>query len=192
MSEPAMKWNGGEGDAAKSAASVIPKFLQNADMRPSSLSYIEPHEVVEAIKQVDENWLAASKGKPLKFRPAGYKILIRLYVRPELLRTITAVDGTTYELKLPESVTAEDKFISCTGLVLRMGEQCYTGTLRDGSLRYPNGPWCKIGDWICVDRYAGKRVTINGVACMIINDDSVDGVIDEPSDIQAGHVEYKS
>ena len=28
--------------------------------------------------------------------------------------------------------------------------------------RYPEGPWCKKGDWVIFARYAGSRIQIDG------------------------------
>lgn len=157
----------------------------------SKLSFIEPHETDEAKRLVREAFKVASKGKPLNFRTAGYKILVKIHIRPEELKEITTENGEKVTLYLPDTARAEDKFNSCAGLVLDMGEQAYTGTNRDGTPKYPNGPWAKIGDFCVFDRYAGKRITLCGVACMILNDDQIDGVIDEPGDIDAGHMDYK-
>ena len=161
------------------------------DTRPSKLSFIEPHEVADAEKVVNDAFMMASKGKPLKFRVAGYKMLVKIHVRPEELREITDAEGKKVTLYLPDMARAEDKFNSCSGLVLDVGDQAYTGVNRDGSPRYPNGPWCRRGDLVVFNRTAGSRVTICGVACMILNDDQIDGVIDEPGDIEAGHMDFK-
>lgn len=187
MNQTAPVWNNGHGDAAKSAAAILPV----PDFRPSKLSFIEPHEVTEAQDFINGEWLKASKGKPLSFRVAGYKLLVKIHIRPEEMKTGIDAEGKPYTIYAPDSVRAEDKFHSCAGLVVAMGEQAYTGTLRDGSPRYPNGPWARCGDFVVFDRYAGKRLTINGVACMVINDDAIDGVVADPSDIEAGHSEHR-
>ncbi len=161
------------------------------DRRPSPCSFIEVHEIDEAIKVVNAAWLDASKGAPLKFRVAGPKLLVKLHVRDTELKTITTVDGDKVKFLLPDSVRAEDKFHSASGLVIDIGTTAYTGTLRDGSERFPDGPLCRRGDFVVLDRYGGKRVTINGVACMIIYDENIDGPIEDPSDIESGHSEHR-
>lgn len=195
MNTPAFKspWNNGEGDAGRSAAAAMPLVLSQSTVAPSSkLSFIEDHEVDEAKRVVEQAWLAASKGKPLNFRVAGYKLLVKIYIRPEELKTITnPTTGEQTTLYLPDMARAEDKFNSCAGLVLQVGDMAYTGNRPDGTPRYPNGPWTRVGDWCCFSRYGGKRVTINGVACMILNDDAIDGVLTDPADIETGHAEYR-
>ena len=46
--------------------------------------------------------------------------------------------------------------------------------------RFPNGPWCKEGDWIVMRAYSGTRLRIHGKEFRIINDDSVEAVVDDP------------
>jgi co-chaperonin GroES (HSP10) len=49
--------------------------------------------------------------------------------------------------------------------------------------RFPSGPWCKEGDFIITRAYSGTRVKIHGTEWRIINDDSVDGVVEDPRGI---------
>lgn len=169
-----------------------PMGKRYVDRRPSLTSFIEDHEIDEAIQVVHDAWLDASNGKPLTFRVAGPKLLVKIHVRPEELRVFTdPKTGEVSKLYLPDTVRAEDKFHSCTGLVIDIGSAAYTGTLRDGSQRFPDGPMCRRGDWVSFDRYAGKRTTVNGVACMIIYDEGIDGTVIDPTDIESGHSEHR-
>ena len=59
--------------------------------------------------------------------------------------------------------------------VVRMGDMCY----KDES-RFPTGPWCKEGDFILTRAYAGTRFKIHGREFRIINDDTVEGVVQDP------------
>jgi len=49
--------------------------------------------------------------------------------------------------------------------------------------RFPNGPWCKEGDFILTRPHAGSRVKIHGREFRIINDDSVEAVVEDPRGI---------
>lgn len=49
--------------------------------------------------------------------------------------------------------------------------------------RFPSGPWCKEGDFILTRPHAGSRVKIHGREFRIINDDSVEAVIEDPRGI---------
>ena len=64
------------------------------------------------------------------------------------------------------------------GNVLAMGPDCYND--KD---RYPEGPWCKKGDWVIFARYAGSRIQIDGGEVRLLNDDEVLAKIDNPEDI---------
>jgi len=59
--------------------------------------------------------------------------------------------------------------------VLKVGDLCY----QDAS-RFPTGAWCKEGDFVLTRAYAGTRFKIHGREFRIINDDTVEGVVDDP------------
>jgi co-chaperonin GroES (HSP10) len=50
--------------------------------------------------------------------------------------------------------------------------------------RFPSGPSCKEGDYIIVRPNSGTRMKIHGVEFRIINDDSVEGTVEDPRAIQ--------
>ena len=54
--------------------------------------------------------------------------------------------------------------------------------------RYPDGPWCKEGDWVIITRYAGSRVKIDGGELRIINEDEILAVVDDPRDILPANI----
>lgn len=49
--------------------------------------------------------------------------------------------------------------------------------------RFPSGPACKEGDFIIVRPNTGTRMKIHGVEMRIINDDSVEAVVQDPRSI---------
>jgi len=58
----------------------------------------------------------------------------------------------------------------------------------DGSVellkeKFPEGPWCKKGDWIIFARYAGSRIKIDGGEIRLLNDDEVLATVERPEDI---------
>tara|TARA_R110000772_G_scaffold34106_1_gene82948 strand:- start:3715 stop:4125 length:411 start_codon:yes stop_codon:yes gene_type:complete len=59
--------------------------------------------------------------------------------------------------------------------VIKLGDMCYKD-----EARFPTGPWCKEGDFILTRAYAGTRIKIHGKEFRILNDDSVEGVVDDP------------
>ena len=79
---------------------------------------------------------------------------------------------------ITESVLERQQVASQTGLVLAMGPQCYTDRER-----YPNGPWCKKGDWVVFARYAGSRIQIEGGEVRLLNEDEILATVKDPKDI---------
>jgi co-chaperonin GroES (HSP10) len=78
--------------------------------------------------------------------------------------------------------TVKDEATLTTVLfVVAMGPDCYT----DAS-RFPSGPYCKEGDFVLVRPHSGSRVTIHDRAFRLINDDSVEGVVQDPRGITRG------
>ena len=63
--------------------------------------------------------------------------------------------------------------------VVKMGPDAYA----DAS-RFPNGPSCKVGDFVLVRPNTGSRLKIHGTEFRIINDDSVEAVVQDPRAIQ--------
>ena len=59
--------------------------------------------------------------------------------------------------------------------VMKLGDMCYLD--KD---RFPTGPWCKEGDFIIARAYSGTRIKIHGQEFRIINDDTVEAVVDDP------------
>jgi len=65
--------------------------------------------------------------------------------------------------------------------VMKMGPDCYKDPLR-----FPSGPSCKLGDFVLVRPNTGTRLKIHGTEFRIINDDSVEAVVQDPRCIQKG------
>jgi len=66
---------------------------------------------------------------------------------------------------------------STCGNVLAMGSQTYDKE------KFPEGPWCKVGDWVVFARYAGSRIKIQGGEVRLLNDDEILATIKDPEDI---------
>ena len=50
--------------------------------------------------------------------------------------------------------------------------------------RFPSGPSCAVGDFVIVRPNTGTRMKIHGTEWRIINDDSVEAVVEDPRGIQ--------
>lgn len=102
--------------------------------------------------------------------PTGYKILIAL---PE-------VDEKTEGgiIKAQETMHLEEVG-SIVGFVMKLGPDAY-----EDKKKFPNGPYCKAGDFVLMRSYSGTRFSIHGKEFRLINDDSVEAVIDDPRGIR--------
>ena len=111
---------------------------------------------------------AEQKAKQLP-DPSGYRILCALPdIESKYDSGIVKADITMHHEELLTTVL----------FVLKMGPDCYKD-----EKRFPSGPWCKEGDFILVRPHAGTRVKIHGREFRIINDDSVEGVVEDPRGI---------
>jgi co-chaperonin GroES (HSP10) len=62
--------------------------------------------------------------------------------------------------------------------VVKLGPDAYKDTDR-----FPSGPSCKEGDFVIVRPNSGTRLKIHGREFRIINDDSVEAVVEDPRGI---------
>ena len=62
--------------------------------------------------------------------------------------------------------------------VVKIGPEAY-----QDKTRFPSGPRCKVGDFVIVRPNSGTRLKIHGREFRIINDDSVEGVVQDPRGI---------
>jgi co-chaperonin GroES (HSP10) len=102
-------------------------------------------------------------------KPVGYKLLIAL---PTIEKT--------YESGIlkAEKTVFEEQILSTIGLVLDVGDQAYVDPVR-----YPNGPWCKVGDYVMFRTSTGTRFKIDGAEYRLMNDDSIEAVVADPRGI---------
>lgn len=98
--------------------------------------------------------------------PVGYKILIAV---PELN---DKTDGGVY---MPDNLKQAEETASIIGYVLKVGSVAYSDPER-----FPDGAWCKEGDFIIFRSYSGTRFKVMGKEFRIINDDTVEAVVEDP------------
>ena len=71
-----------------------------------------------------------------------------------------------------------EELLSPVLFVVKMGPDAY----KDAT-RVPSGPSCKVGDFVLVRPNTGTRIKIHGKEFRIINDDSVEAVVQDPRGI---------
>jgi co-chaperonin GroES (HSP10) len=99
--------------------------------------------------------------------PVGYMLLVALpdiednYQGSSLLKTDTAKH--------------HEYILSILGVVIDMGADAYSD-----KVRFPNKPWCKVGDYVMFRMNTGVRFTVNGKEFRLMNDDSISAVVADP------------
>ena len=126
---------------------------------------VEPKIEVEAIDQPE----VEKEVKKQLPDPKGWKFLVAM---PE-------ADEKTKGGIIKATTTVRDEEVSnICGYVLELGPDAY----KDQS-RFPSGPWCKKGDWVVFRAYSGTRMKIYGKEFRLINDDTVEAVVDDPTGV---------
>ena len=103
-------------------------------------------------------------------KPQGYRILCAI---PEAEKEFD--NG----LAKADVTIKNDEILTTVLFVVSMGPDCY-----NDKERFPTGPWCKQGDFVLVRPNAGTRIVIHDREFRIINDDSVEAVVEDPRGIK--------
>jgi chaperonin GroES len=98
--------------------------------------------------------------------PAGYRLLIAP------LEVSQKTQGGVF---LPDELKSREQTASIVGFVVKAGPDAY----KDPD-KFPSGPYCKEGDFVIFRSYSGTRIKIMGKEFRIINDDTVESVVDDP------------
>ena len=121
---------------------------------------------VSVLPDSDEN-----KAKQLP-DPSGYRILCAV---PDI------EEKTAGGIYKADTTMQYEELTTPVLFVLKVGPDAYKD-----EKRFPNGPWCKEGDFILTRPMAGSRVKIHGKDFRLINDDSVEAVVEDPRGISRG------
>ena len=114
---------------------------------------------------------AEEKAKQLP-DPAGFMLLT---VVPEAMEEYA--DSEVGLIKDTQTMHYEE-VLTPVLFVIKMGPEAY----QDKS-RFPTGAGCKVGDFVIVRPNTGTRLKIHGREFRMINDDSVEGVVQDPRGI---------
>ena len=129
--------------------------------------YEEENKKIEDKEQKTYDRLKSKESDKLP-QPTGWRMLLLPFKMKE---------KTKGGLILGQETLEKQQVASQCGLVLAMGPHCYDKE------KFPEGPWCKKGDWVVFARYAGSRIQIDGGEVRLLNDDEVLATIDDPEDI---------
>jgi chaperonin GroES len=98
--------------------------------------------------------------------PSGYKLLIK---------PLEVQEKTESGIYMPDALKSAEQTASVIGFVVKMGPDAY----KDEG-KFPNGPYCKEGDFVIFRSYSGTRFKIEKQEFRLINDDTVEAVVDDP------------
>ena len=98
--------------------------------------------------------------------PKGYKILVAMPKVEE------KTEGGVF---LPDELKDLEQTASIAGFVVALGPDAY-----GDNKRFPSGPWCKEGDFVVFRSYSGTKFSVAGQEFRLINDDTVEAVVDDP------------
>ena len=98
--------------------------------------------------------------------PKGYKLLIS---------PVEVDEKTEGGLDRPDQRRDAEGIASIIGFVVSMGAAAY----KDKD-KFPNGAYCKVGDFVIFRSYSGTRFKIHTQEFRLINDDTVEAVVDDP------------
>ena len=108
-------------------------------------------------------------------RPSGYHILCAI---PEVEEEMELGDSGFSLIKADETMRHEE-MLTTVLFVVDLGPDCYKDPTR-----FPSGALCKKGDFVLVRPNSGSRLVIHGKDFRMINDDTVEGVVDDPRGIK--------
>ena len=127
-----------------------------------------PNKDLVGLKRSEEQ-KEVTKEKTKLPKPTGWRMLVLPFRMDEKTKGGILLGGETID---------RQQVASQCGNVIAMGDSCY----KDKE-RYPNGPWCAVGDWVVFARYAGSRLPIEGGEVRLLNDDEVLGTIKDPGSV---------
>jgi co-chaperonin GroES (HSP10) len=107
-------------------------------------------------------------------QPCGFRIV---------LFPLKLESKTSSGIHLTDDMIEQSQIMTNVCKVLKLGKSSYKD-----KTRFPDGPWCKEGDWVLITKYAGSRIRIDGGELRIINDDEILAVIDDPRDILPANI----
>lgn len=98
--------------------------------------------------------------------PSGYRLLIAVAEISE------KTNGGVF---VPEQLKKAEETASIVGFVVKAGPEAYSD-----ENKFPSGPWCKEGDFVIFRSYSGTRFKVLGKEFRLINDDTVEAVVEDP------------
>ena len=148
-----------------SAEKDVEKLIQGSKLTPEENQTMER---MEKDAKVFKDYRVGDLRSRLP-QPTGWRILVMPYRRKE---------KTKKGIILPDQALEKEHVATVCAYDLEVGPDAYMD-----KEKFPEGPWCKKGDWIIFGRYAGARIKIDDGELRLLNDDEILATIQKPEDI---------
>lgn len=95
-----------------------------------------------------------------------------------LVRPVSVKSKTKGGILIPDSLKDDMAYLTTVGRVLAVGDAAYLD-----KERYPNGAWCKVGDYVCYGKNVGTKLYYKGVHLIIIYEDQIKMIVSDPKEL---------
>ena len=95
-----------------------------------------------------------------------------------LIRPVSVKEQTKGGIILPDSTKNDIGLLTTVGKVLKVGDIAYKDTNK-----FPNGAWCKPGDYVCYGKHSGQKFFYKGVRLLLLFDDRISMVVEDPKEL---------
>jgi co-chaperonin GroES (HSP10) len=126
---------------------------------------------IRPLETPEEHIPIEERGKSLP-EPTGWRILCMV---PDVSDKL---EGTDLDLIKATASLRQEEHATTVLFVVKMGPKAYQDTDKFGET-----PWCKQGDFVLVRAYSGTRFKVYGKEFRMINDDQVEGIVEDPRGI---------
>ena len=92
-----------------------------------------------------------------------------------LVRPVSIKEKTKGGILLPNSTKDDMSYLTTIGKVLKIGELAYAD-----KEKFPKGPWCQLGDYVCYAKHAGQKIQYKNVKMILLYDDQVIMKVQDP------------
>ena len=92
-----------------------------------------------------------------------------------LVRPVSVKEKTKGGIIIPNSTKEDMSYLTTVGKVIKIGDLAYNDTDK-----FPKGPWCKEGDYICYAKHAGQKIQYKEVKMILLYDDQVIMKVQDP------------
>lgn len=126
---------------------------------------------IRPLETPEEHIPIEERGKSLP-EPTGWRLLCMV---PDVSDKL---EGTDLDLIKATASLRQEEHATTVLFVVKMGPQAYQDKDKFGDT-----PWCKQGDFVLVRAYSGTRFKVYGKEFRMINDDQVEGIVEDPRGI---------